>query len=790
MELKASVRDIVDYACQSGDIRSLSLGTARAVDGIKAHQKIQKRFAKEYDAYQAEVNVSHQFVSGDITLSIRGRLDGLFQTEQGMVVDEIKSTSLDLGSLEVDPKHIAQAKFYAYIVAKERGLESIGVQLTYVKLKSFEIHQIVEPCSMLELEGFFTETVECYLDMAREMAKYQKKKNQSIEVLPFPYESYRKGQRKLMNGVYHSVMEDRKLFARAPTGIGKTLATLFPAIKTLPLRPGKIFYLTAKTIGREVAFSALNQLEHKGLILKRINITAKDKICLSEEKICDAKACIYADGHYDRVLEALKAILDASNCYDRETIVAYAKKYRVCPYELSLDLTQYCDCIVCDYNYAFDPSSSLRRYFSDEPLESVSSEDARYLFLIDEAHNLIDRARQMYSSELSKKHILTLKKLFHKQDAALYRYLNKMNQFLIEKRKECLDTEFLVEEDYPEEFCDLARGVVYRTEKIYSTLSEKKRKDALLDFYFACRDFLKKVELYDGHYRTYYRKDKNELILKLYCVDPKENIKKYMDNAQSSILFSATLSPLDYFKQALGAEESSYGMVLETPFCSDNLLLMIQDRISTKYRDRDRTAGRVAESILQVAKSKIGNYIAFFPSYRYLEQVYSIVETRAEKEIELLKQETGLDEFAKKEFLASFEDSGERTLLAFAVLGGMFAEGIDLRGEKLSGAIVVGVGLPAMDIERELIKEYFNGASKDGFQQAYVIPGMNKVLQAAGRVIRQETDRGVVLLIGSRFSQAGYKKLFPPEWYGAKGVAGEIAEEVYSFWDKGGEKSG
>ncbi len=790
MDLKISVRDIIEYVYRSGDIRALSLGASRAVDGTKAHQRIQKRFAKEYKQYQAEVPVHCQISYDAVALDIGGRIDGLFETNAGPVIDEIKSTGIDLELVQPDVKHWAQGKMYAYIIAKDRKLKEIGVQLTYVQLGTFDIRQFEERYTWEELETFFQETVAGFLVLASKIAEYQEKKCESIKSLAFPYGGYRKGQRKLMNGVYQSVMEDKKLFARAPTGIGKTLGTLFPAIKTLPLRPAKIFYLTAKTIGRDVALAALDQMEEDGLVLKRINITAKDKICLNTEKVCDAEACPYAAGHFDRVNEALSEMLDATHRYDRDTIVEYAERYQVCPYELTLDLTLYCDCVICDYNYAFDPSSSLRRYFSDEAMAAPGFQEARYLFLIDEAHNLIDRARHMYSSQLSKKAILSLKKQVKGRDVALHRYLSKMNKFLIEKRKECTETEFRVEETFPDEFADLARGVVYRTEKVFPKLSDWEHKDGLLDFYFECRDFLKKTELYDGHYRTYYLKQKDELVIKLFCIDPKKNLREAMEKAQSSVLFSATLSPLDYFKQALGAEESSYGLILDSPFDPDHLLLMVQNRISTKYRDREATAGQVADSILQVARGKTGNYIAFFPSYRYLEEVYGKCEEQADEDILLMKQQPGLSESEKEAFLNSFNVATEKTMVAFAVLGGMFAEGIDLRGDRLSGAIIVGVGLPAICLERDLIKEYFDGDSGDGFRQAYVLPGMNKVLQASGRVIRQETDRGVILLIGSRFAQPSYKRLFPPEWHHAKRMASDLEREVGNFWaDQGGDES-
>jgi DNA excision repair protein ERCC-2 len=766
-EVNISVRQMIEFVLRSGDIKTVFLSSGRAVDGIKAHQKIQKKFAKELNAYEPEVTISDVVVMDKLVLKVSGRIDGIIKDYDMPIIDEIKSVTRDLSTLQEDynPLHWAQGKMYAYMYGKSEGYKQIIVQLTYANNKGTAIKQFQRSYEFVELEDFFMDTVIKYAVFLKKTMAYQVLKKESIKQLAFPFPEYRKGQKQLMASVYKVIMEDEKLFARAPTGIGKTMAILFPAIKSLSKHEGKLFYLTAKTIGREVANKALEQLEKEGLMLKRITLTAKEKLCLNDEKRCDGKYCPYAKGHYDRINKALLALIDERDCYDRDILLAYAQEYRVCPYELALDMTYFCDCIICDYNYAFDPSAVLKRYFSEDTKKNFLGDESKPVFLIDEAHNLVDRGREMYSGCLSKKVILDMKKRVKERDKTLYRYLNKMNKYMIDKRYDCEENGFIIEKMYSDEFVDLIRGVLYRTEKIFSGLVEWEHTDKLLEFYFEAYDFMKKVDLYDERYVTYYEKISDELKMKLFCIDPSFNLKSYMTNAKAVVLFSATLTPMDYFVKILGGDEKSYGLQLESPFDAGKLCLLINNQISTKYKDRVNTYEQVAKTIKYTMSGKKGNYMVFFPSYKYMEEVYGIfLEMIDVSSIVVMKQERGLTEQEKEVFLEAFEEERDHSLVAFAVLGGMFGEGIDLKGEKLSGAIIVGVGLPSICLERDIIKGYYNQQSNKGFQYAYMYPGMNKVMQAAGRVIRTEDDEGVVVLVDERFGFSDYRELFPKEW--------------------------
>ncbi|GKX30529.1 ATP-dependent helicase [Vallitalea longa] len=776
-KLSISVRELIEFVLRSGDIKSVFLTSARAVDGIKAHQKIQKKFSKEYEKYESEITVKDKVYIDDIELEINGRIDGII-FDDIIIIDEIKSVNKPIESIETYNKlHLAQVKMYAYIYGKQNDLNELKVQLTYVELKSYAIKQFQLEFQLKELEEFYLEVINSYIDFAKKIIEYNKLRDISIENTDFPFGSFRKGQRKFMNSVYKVIMEDEKLFARAPTGIGKTMGTIFPAIKSLDKKKSKIFYLTAKTIGRDVAEKAINLLEDKGLKLKRVLITAKDKICLNETKKCDSKYCKYAKGHFDRINEAISELLTATDNYDRETIIKYAKKYQVCPYELTLDLTLFSDCIICDYNYAFDPSAVLKRFFTEG--------NGRYIFLIDEAHNLVDRAREMYSANMLKKPILSLRRKIKDIDKNLYRYLGRLNSFMIEKRHECeASGDFIVDEYYSEEFVDILRGILHRTEKIFPNLVEWEHMDELLDFYFDSYDFVKKAELYDDRYITYYEKIQDDVKMKLFCLDPSGNLRDYMNNSKSSVLFSATLTPMDYFVKILGGNENNYGLTLQSPFEQKNLCLLINNNISTKYKNRDKTYINVVETIYNTIKGKKGNYIVFFPSYKYMNDVYDIyVDIIEDEDIKVIKQERGLSETEKEDFLEEFHNDRENSFAAFAVLGGMFGEGIDLTGEKLSGAVIVGVGLPSICNERNLIKEYFDKKSHNGFEYAYMYPGMNKVMQAAGRVIRTSRDVGVVVLIDERFGGNYYKRIFPYEWNHAKYLTNDLLKNrVDDFW--------
>lgn len=773
---KVSVRELVEFVLMNGDISSGFTGSSRNVDAIKAHQIIQKAYG---EGFSKEVPLSFKVEKEDISLEIGGRMDGLYVGEDRVVIDEIKTTTLDLEALEEDYNllHWAQAKCYGYIYGTLNNLANIEIQLTYYNLDSRLTKKFLKEYTIEALESFFYDITEQYIHWARVITGWNEKRNLSIELLNFPFPKYRAGQRELAVAVYKTIKDANKLFAQAPTGIGKTIATIFPALKSLGEGEiSKIFYLTAKTVGRTIAENAITNLKKQGLNIKALTLTAKDKICFMDKAECNPESCEYAKGHFDRVKAALEDIFK-EDLFTRETIEEYSRKHRVCPFEFSLELSNWADVVICDYNYVFDPSASLKRFFMEGSTD--------FAFLIDEAHNLVDRGREMFSASLAKKPILELKKLTKGKAPKVHKIINKLNTYFIELRKKCEETEesYIISKEAPKDIYPFLNEFLDAAEKYLLENKNSPFSSELLDLYFNIYGFLRTTEIYDDRFITYIKTEGQESEIKLYCLDPSFLLSEGMKKGKASILFSATLSPIEYFKEVLGGDDKSYRIRLSSPFPRENLCLLVEDKISTKFRKREFTYNRICQTIEKVVKSRDGNYLVFFPSYKYMNQVYKIFKENNE-DIEVIIQNPGMAEEEKEKFLESFAVDEKNTLVAFAVMGGIFGEGIDLTGDRLVGAIIVGVGLPQICLERNIIKDYFEERKGTGFEYAYVFPGMNKVMQAVGRVIRTETDRGVVMLIDERFSENTYKKLFLPEWQPQRVKSCiEINNILEEFWN-------
>ena len=776
---------------RSGSIDSRFTGRNRLEEGARVHRKLQKA-----EGYQAEVHLSVIETHEEIQLTVEGRADGVIISESGVTIDEIKSTLTQLELIDegYSEAHWAQAMCYGHMYCVKNKLETIDIRLTYYEMESGGVKRFTRSYSAAELAVFFTGLLKKYAVWAHFEKDWKATASDSMQALTFPFENYREGQRKLAVAVYKAVKAREHLFAMAPTGIGKTISTLFPALKAIGEGSGeKIFYLTAKTITRLAAGSALEQMRKSGLRVKSVTITAKDKICFLEERICKPAHCTYADGHYDRINDAIMDMLKNTDNMSASAISEYAKNHRVCPFELSLDLTLWSDVIICDYNYVFDPQVCLKRFFSD---------GGDYIFLIDEAHNMADRAREMFSASISKRDLLNAKKAIkthgsaetvtednllvslekrRKTVPACSKTLTKIGKLLSEKRKDCEKVRILAEKDAPLELNAQLELFAFEFSK---WLGENHDPDKeLLQFYFDVLSYLNIAELYDERFTMLYEVGAHgELIVKQFCTDPSHQLAERYDCGIAAILFSATLTPSRYFIDVLGGGASCKYLALPSPFPRENMLLLIADSISTKYKDREAGYGQVAELIYEAAKGRAGNYIAYFPSYKYLSEVHSIF---CEKytDVNTVRQEPKMTEAERDEFLSLFEQSGE-TMLAFCVLGGVFSEGIDLTGERLIGTVIVGVGLSQLNAELDTVRDYYD-ESGNGYDFAYRFPGMNKVLQAAGRVIRSEKDKGIILLIDSRFTAQNYIRLFPEHWHPHKTVKTKEAlkKELMEFWN-------
>jgi len=794
VEIRISVRNLVEFILRSGSIdnRKKAAPDNAMAEGGRIHRMIQRRMGSEY---QAEVVMRYVWNTPSYDLIVEGRADGVINGET-VTIDEIKGTYRDLEKMKgpVDV-HLAQAKCYAFMYAADHDSAQMKVRMTYCNMETEELRYFVSTHSRAELEEWFIGILEEYKKWADFSSEWQEARTASIRQLAFPF-PYREGQKELATYVYQSIVHKRKLFIEAPTGVGKTLSTIFPAVKALGEgKAERIFYLTAKTITRTVADNTFQLLRDKGLRFKTVILTAKEKICFMEETECNPGACPYADGHYDRINEAIYDLLTHEDHYNREMVETYARKYKVCPFEMSLDMSLFSDGIICDYNYVFDPHVYLKRFFSD-------GVQGQYLFLIDEAHNLVERGREMYSAVLVKEDFLALKKIVKEYDSKMEHQLDKCSRELLPLKRECEGCQVVSSID---SFVLAVERLSETMEKYLEDHDESPVREDVLDFYFEVSHFLEMYDRLDDNYVIYTELEEDDsFLVKLFCVNPSVNLKECMERARSTILFSATLLPIQYYKSLLGGNKEDYEVYAQSTFNPKKKALYIGSDVTSKYTRRSKTEYiNIATYLHEITKMRYGNYLIFFPSHSFLQNVYEAYEEYFldEEKEECIIQEDIMSEEDREQFLGRFEgnrgcelgdmihmeieEEQEKSLLGFCVMGGIFSEGIDLKNDSLIGAIIVGTGLPQVCNEREILKSYFDAMGKNGFDYAYRYPGMNKVLQAAGRVIRTAEDVGIVALLDDRFLGGAYQRLFPREWDTYEVVtADQVARRVERFWDE------
>ena len=842
-ELHTSVRNLVEFILRGGDIdnRSGRMITDAMMEGSKIHRKIQRSMGENY---QAEVPLALTIEAEEYMLVLEGRADGIAygefpnqnsekeaytqdtfldrtgKSEEMVYIDEIKGVYRNVATMEAPVYvHKAQAMCYAYIYALQNHLDQIGVQMTYCNLDTEDVKLFQEVFAWDALADWFGNLITEYRKWADWQIMWRRKRQESIQNLEFPY-PYREGQRKLVGDVYRTIRRGKNLFIQAPTGVGKTISTIFPAVKAVGEElADRIFYLTAKTITATVAKETFGLLREQGYQAKIIQLTAKEKLCLCgntaiEQEAadqdnpypdfpqikleCNPQNCPYAKGHFDRVNDAVFELLQASDLFTREEILAQARKHRVCPFELSLDVATWCDNILCDYNYVFDPNVYLKRFFQDSSKE-------KYLFLVDEAHNLVDRSREMYSATLYKEDILAVKKIMKPHNQAIARTLDKCNKAMLDFKREC--------ENYS--VCESVGVLTFYLMRLVSQMEEffeKPRefpdKKTVLDFYFELRNFVNIYDLVDENYVIYDEmQEDGRFMIKLFCVDPSKNLQKCIDKSVSTIFFSATLLPINYYKRLLSTKEDNYAIYAQSTFDETQRLLAFGRDVSTKYTRRGPAEyEKIARYIRAAIRSKKGNYMVFFPSYKMMQDVYdvfvrveresdtrsgvavsdepNIAEESLEESLTIIMQHSNMNEAEREEFLQAFEQEDGGTLVAFCVMGGIFGEGIDLKNDRLIGAVIVGTGLPQISNEREILKHYYDKQGLSGFDYAFRYPGINKVLQAAGRVIRTQEDRGIIVLLDERFLQSDYNALYPREWKNRiVGNVETVDAEICKFWE-------
>jgi len=775
-KVRISVRTLVEFILRSGDLDNRRGGWAdkEAMQaGSRIHRKIQGRFGSDY---KAEVPLKYEIEYEKYILSVEGRADGIRIGSDPEII-EIKGIYADVHKLtEPVAVHLAQAKCYACIYAAQNGLDQIGIRMSYVNLETEREKDFTETYTAEALNTWFAELILAYSKWAEFAVDWEKKRNASTLDLEFPF-PYRKGQRELVVDIYKTIMNEKQLFAQAPTGIGKTMSAVFPAVRALGAEKAeKLFYLTAKTITRTVAEEAVSVLGEKGLLLKSLTLTAKEKICVAEEPDCNPDKCPRAAGHFDRINNALYEMLTTQDVFGRDAVLAQAEKWNVCPHELQLDLSMFADMVICDYNYVFDPTARLKRFFGE------GTKKGSYVFLIDEAHNLVERGRDMYSAEICKEEILQLRKnlksfgdsLDEERDGGqLKAEVDRTRKALAKCNKQML----LLKEDCPgfselDTAGDLVNRLLSLTgsmEDLLADLKDGEIRKNVLELYFKAMAFTSIYDILDDSYVITERiEDDGRFLVKLFCVNPASNLQRCLDRGKSTVFFSATLFPLSYYRSLLTTREDNYAAYIQSPFSPEKRCILVGRDVSSLYKRRTyEEFVRYASYIQVITARKKGNYMVFFPSYRMMNDVCEVYRDvfASDSDAEILIQTPNMDEWEREEFLDRFaEKNVSQTIIGFCVMGGIFSEGIDLTGEKLIGALIVGTGLPQIGDERELLKAYYNRNDLDGFQYAYLYPGMNKVLQAAGRVIRTVDDCGVIALLDERFGRPDYRSLFPPEW--------------------------
>ena len=795
-QIRISVRNLVEFVMRSGDLDNRRTAGAKKEAmqaGSRLHRKIQKRMGA---SYRSEVMLRYQVQEDMFDILVEGRADGIITEPAGVTIDEIKCIYMDVSRLEEpEPVHLAQALCYGWFYSIQKELDSVGIQITYCNIETEEIRRFKEVRSFEELKSWFEGLIHEYVKWARYLYHHGIRRQECLKELPFPY-PYREGQKELAGNVYRSIARKRNLFIQAPTGVGKTLSTIYPSLKAMGEGHGeKLFYLTAKTITRSVAEEAFSILRREGhLYFNTVTITAKEKLCVMEKPDCNPQACPRAKGHYDRVNDAVYEIIQEVDGITRDKVLEYAERFKICPFEFCLDISNWVDGIICDYNYVFDPNVKLKRYFDQgEPGQG-------YLFLVDEAHNLVPRAREMYSASLIKEDVLLTKRILKTQTGSgkVIAQLDKCNQRLLElKRSYGVDeggrrTVLGSAYELLPDVNALALNLMTMFGELETFMNENIEftdRDLVLEFYFAVRDFLYVYDRLDEHYRIYDQiLTDGSFMVKLLCINPAANLKECLDKGVSTLFFSATLLPIQYYKELLSGNQEEYAVYAKSPFPQENRMVLAASDVSSRYSRRGPSEyEKIVDYICRVVEGKKGNYMVFCPSYQYLHAIEDILAAReASGALSFIwnAQTNHMTEEDREAFLQSFDEERDCSMAALCVMGGIFSEGIDLKEDRLIGAVIIGTGLPQVNTEQEILKEYFDEQGEHGFDYAYQYPGMNKVMQAAGRVIRTIRDRGIIALLDDRFLRPEYVALFPREW-GTYTVVNRynVDQAVRAFWD-------
>ncbi len=791
-EVFLSVRDLVRVPADQIVVSSFPLPQRGAL-GQKAHRRIQQTRQKQFGLFHREFTVQQTYNYGPFTFHVQGRIDGVYQLPERLEIEEIKSVLLrpaEFKRLQVEryPHFSEQLLFYAYLLQDTLGPSEIRAFLILVNLINDQQRTFPIAYHRLRVEQLLRQRFEEIAQRIQQEREQLAQRRALLQKVNFALLERRPQQEQMMEEVEKTVQSQQHLMVSAPTGTGKTAAALYPALRFAFLNQKKIFFATAKTSQQRIAVETLLPLVAQGLPLKILTISASEKMCLNDVYFCHQAFCPYIKDYRKRVTEAnlLPRLLEHAYL-DPALISAQAAPLRLCPFEVSMDLLPHADVVIGDYNYVFDPAAQLRRLFSQKDFSD-------WLLIIDEAHNLYDRGMNYLSPQIERKTLASLLHFTGQQKARAYRELASALQALLTLLDQLYEEGLLHYEQqqffltslnlsqWNEAFAQFEAAFIrYLIYKI-------KRKKLIVDdpleaFYYQLRRFVQVARLEDRAFVTYFNAQ-DEGILHIQCCDPSHYLGQILDRFHSVIAMSATLDPMDFYRTLLGfAPERTRFLQLDSPFPLENRKLIIVPGLSTRYKDRMKNAPKIAEIIQKAVAIKPGNYLVFFPSFDFLQMV-NLFLTRVPGE--KILQKPGMDENERDRILQTLKQDPTPHLL-LAVMGGIFSEGVDFSGSMAIGVIVISPALPQVSFERELLRQYYEETYHQGEAYAYIYPGMNKVIQAVGRLIRSATDKGVVLLIGDRFADERFNLLLPDYWFGQTGdveITSDFESVLKAFWEQ------
>ncbi len=778
-EINISVREIAEFLFGYGSITSDRVLKARAQEGQEIHAYWQGLYGLQD---KKEVVCKTTFLSDEIKLNISGRIDGILIRDEQVFIEEIKSTHMDFDLLDDNtfPAHMVQAKIYAYIYAFENELNKINVVLTYIDVETRKSIQFEKHYSLKQLQNFYDKTIKAYIEWLETLNNHEKEREKSIEGIEFPFPNFRINQREMMAYVYRNILNKSLIYLEAPTGIGKTIASLFASLKAINQPKQKIFYLTAKNDGKKIVVDTVRLLEEKGLISKTCEISAKDSMCLLKERDCDPEVCKYANGYYKRIYKAIRDVFDNESLLTKDIILKYGKKHKVCPFEYSLDLSNYSDIVICDYNYVFDPLVHLIRYFDEKNYQPI--------ILCDEAHNLVSRSRAMYSASLTSEEFVSIKDFTRYLKPNPTNEINRIIDIFALTSLELAEVDFIKKEEINPTLLREIKKVLNKLDQVFADNKITFGKKELREFYFNLNRFVKISEYFNDDFVYLIENIDDNIVTSIKCLNASEYVNNTIEGyCEACTFFSATLEPMFYYKDLLSNNKGE-DIIFASSFKQSNLLLLSVDDVSTRYNDRQDSIDKIIDVAKALISGKIGNYIIFFPSYAYM----NLVKSRLTEEIEnvsFISQRKEMFSKERDEMMNLFSETSETTQVFMFVMGGIFGESIDLIGDLLSGVLIVGVGLPALSPFNNILRSHYDLTFNNGFDYAYTYPGLNKVIQAVGRVIRTETDKGIAILLDDRFTTRKYLRLYPKNWNHMEicNDLDEMKKMIKDFWGESNE---